>query len=353
MKIEHEVVKAIYDRLGDDLSRRIFTDRLMYSLTGDCRFLWDCIETYELGAEFVSLLRRKKEEGREICAYGAGVSGRFLYDAYSTIIDFFVDKNYKNISMGVPVLSPEILRDHTAAFVVITLGAGWEKDISVVVDTLRTQGFSEEQICVLYQYYPYFEEHAYFDLPYLKWQPDSVFLDVGAFDGSTSVHYIKRCREMFPSSVPEVIAVEPNSTLADRVAEALNQETGVPFRVVKQGVWDVTGTTKFRVTPAGMFEEDEHGAIEMECITIDDILQGKPVDMIKMDIEGSEYRAIKGASNTIRSCKPQLAISVYHKPEDIIELPQLIMELNPAYKFYLRHYYPKANETDLYAIPAE
>ena len=52
---ETEVAKDIYDRLGDDLSRQIFTD---YSLTGDCIFLQDRIETYEPGVESVGTLRR-------------------------------------------------------------------------------------------------------------------------------------------------------------------------------------------------------------------------------------------------------------------------------------------------------
>ena len=75
-----------------------------------------------------------------------------------------------------------------------------------------------------------------------------------------------------------------------------------------------------------------------------------PVTFIKMDIEGSEYQAILGAEKMITSHKPKLAISVYHKPEDIWQLPLLIYRFNHEYKFYLRHYSFGNNETVLYAL---
>jgi hypothetical protein len=72
---------------------------------------------------------------------------------------------------------------------------------------------------------------------------------------------------------------------------------------------------------------------------------------IKMDIEGSEMEALKGAASTIRTKKPRLAISVYHKPEDIITIPAFLQNLVPEYKFYLRHdCLVNLTETVLYAI---
>lgn len=85
---------------------------------------------------------------------------------------------------------------------------------------------------------------------------------------------------------------------------------------------------------------------------MDDELAGEYGNLfIKMDIEGSEIEAIKGTADTIRTKKPRLAISVYHKPEDIIEIPALLQELLPEYKFYLRHdCLVNLTETILYAI---
>ncbi|MFI3174418.1 MAG: FkbM family methyltransferase [Bacillota bacterium] len=70
-----------------------------------------------------------------------------------------------------------------------------------------------------------------------------------------------------------------------------------------------------------------------------------------MDIEGAELVALQGGEQTIKKYKPKLAICIYHKPEDVIELFAYIKNLVPEYKFYIRHYSNTQTETVLYAIP--
>ena len=60
--------------------------------------------------------------------------------------------------------------------------------------------------------------------------------------------------------------------------------------------------------------------------------------------------ALIGAEETIRKYKPKLAISLYHKPEDIWEIPAYIISLQKGYRLYLRHYSPWHEETVLYAV---
>ena len=86
--------------------------------------------------------------------------------------------------------------------------------------------------------------------------------------------------------------------------------------------------------------------------SVDSILVRRPSTIIKMDVEGFEREAIWGASQNISHYSPKLMVSLYHRNEDIFELPLLIKSLNPNYKLYIRHQlYIPAWETNLYAVP--
>ncbi len=92
--------------------------------------------------------------------------------------------------------------------------------------------------------------------------------------------------------------------------------------------------------------------IGCKTMAIDDfVLQQSlhSVDYIKMDIEGSELAALKGAEQTIRRCVPSLAICVYHRLEDFWMVPKYIQSLNRDYRFYLRHFSIHSEETVLFA----
>jgi FkbM family methyltransferase len=92
-----------------------------------------------------------------------------------------------------------------------------------------------------------------------------------------------------------------------------------------------------------------------QTASIDDFVAAKglrKVDYIKMDIEGSEMAALRGARATIQRHKPKLAISVYHALHDYYEIPRLIREIEPTYQFYLDHHTIYLEETVLYARAA-
>jgi hypothetical protein len=87
--------------------------------------------------------------------------------------------------------------------------------------------------------------------------------------------------------------------------------------------------------------------------TIDQIRQdlGLPrIDVIKMDIEGAEANSLRGARETIMADKPRLMISAYHKRDDLVTIPELILQMRADYSVFLGHhnYYP--TETDIYCL---
>ncbi len=101
------------------------------------------------------------------------------------------------------------------------------------------------------------------------------------------------------------------------------------------------------ISPGGCCIDD------YEATSLDDYVKKnsiKKVDYIKMDIEGFELKALQGASETIEKFKPKLAISCYHKDDDLWEITNLILKINPTYKIYFDHHMPIQWEAVLYAI---
>lgn len=88
--------------------------------------------------------------------------------------------------------------------------------------------------------------------------------------------------------------------------------------------------------------------ISVDVITLDAYLKGKPVTLVKMDVEGAEMSVLRGMKETITRHKPRLAVCVYHKHQDILEITSYLLELVPEYKFYLRHYNSNETETVLF-----
>lgn len=89
---------------------------------------------------------------------------------------------------------------------------------------------------------------------------------------------------------------------------------------------------------------------EVEAKAIDDFIsEDEKISFIKMDIEGAEYAALKGAEKTIKKFKPRLAISIYHNPSDYWRIYELIHDYCSDYKFAVRHHANNHLDTVLYA----
>ena len=126
--------------------------------------------------------------------------------------------------------------------------------------------------------------------------------------------------------------------------------------LIQKPLWSKSGR-KVEITPMGpgtsvKENKNREGSEVVETISIDDVVEGKilsRVDFIKLDIEGSELEALKGAINTLSIYKPKLAITVYHNFQDLWTIAQYIDNLKLGYKFYLRHYTIHSEETVLFA----
>jgi hypothetical protein len=84
---------------------------------------------------------------------------------------------------------------------------------------------------------------------------------------------------------------------------------------------------------------------------LDDLLPSTIPTFIKMDIEGAEPDALRGASKLIAEHTPVLAICLYHAQEHLWQIPLLLQSLNSTYNFYLRRYADECWEIVCYAVP--
>ena len=181
---------------------------------------------------------------------------------------------------------------------------------------------------------------------------DEVFLDCGAFNGRTSKLFADWCKNKYE----KIYAFEPEENNREKCRDTL-QEAGARFEIVPYGLWDSKQTFTF-ITGKGGASHIEGmrttvsggGTTKIDVDALDNILKGKRASFIKMDLEGSELHALKGAKEIIKIYRPKLAISIYHKPEDMWELPDIILSYHSDYKLYIRHYSIAAEETIMYAI---
>ena len=172
------------------------------------------------------------------------------------------------------------------------------------------------------------------------WEPDlflnnkdDVLVDCGAFTGDSIYNYVN----MYGIGYKKIYAYEISPNTCIKLQENIDKAK-LPNVVVKQkGVGKEPG--EFYIndnTDTSANKIGNNGEVKVEVVRIDDDIEDK-ITFIKMDIEGAEYDALKGAEKTIRNNHPKLAICVYHGYEDIYRIPFMINEMNPNYKFYLRH----------------
>ena len=136
----------------------------------------------------------------------------------------------------------------------------------------------------------------------------------------------------------------------------LNPELAKKIILVPRPIWNQSGITmSFESNGPGTKISSAAkggGKLKIRTVSIDDVVKTENlprVDFIKMDIEGAELDALKGAGETIKKFRPKLAISVYHKQDDFLTIPQWINSLGLGYRFFLDHFTIHSEETILFA----
>ena len=164
------------------------------------------------------------------------------------------------------------------------------------------------------------------------------FADLGAYRGDTLEEMLSIAQEL-----EYAYALEPDARTYKKLLTFCETYQGATKLYPKNvAAWDKEETLIFNSSSnrnSGAFAPTTNAkTVEIQANSLDNILNGAPIDYIKYDVEGAEKQALEGSKNTITKYAPALDVSVYHRSEDLFELPLLVKSINKNYKLYLRRY---------------
>lgn len=345
--VTYEDCVTVREKLHDEESKTIFDARFQYVFDNDWNHFFNNIQKnedkhYHLGhlKEFLNMNPKKK-----LVIYGAGMYGKYTLsllrkegiDVYgfgdSAVhnegrceeLPLFVDKEIEAMQND------------------IVLVIGSRKYAFEIYSKLICMNVSARQIYLpAYGYIDAACGWQYFD--FFKPETEEVFVDAGVYDGNSSINFLRWCH----NSYSDIYLFEANQKRERFICETLTNNKVQNYNLYLKGLSDKVGTTFFYDNGSGS-RIDKCAADQIETTTIDEELKEKRVTFIKMDIEGAERDALIGAEKTIRKYKPKLAVSIYHKQHDFIEIPKLLLKMEPTYQFAFRHYSSTPQESILYA----
>lgn len=189
------------------------------------------------------------------------------------------------------------------------------------------------------------KEEQYLPVPEIFLPEDYTnFIDCGAYVGDTILSFYNRGIKM-----RKIVCFEPDFNNFKMLVKTLD-DLNIPLKLALMcGVSSKNTILRFHAGFEGISCITANGNDLIQVVKLDDILSDFKPTLIKMDIEGEELEALKGATQIIQQSKPKLAIAVYHHPEHLWRIPLYLKSINPKYKFFLRKYESGLFETILYA----
>lgn len=249
---------------------------------------------------------------------------------------YVIDEDVLSLSMvGSEPFTFEFIKEHLNEFDSLYSILQDEKSRQVLTAYLNqkvTGRFKEmEDVWDKLQYY----DGNFYDLKKVE-----CIVDCGAFIGDSFLafcdEYERRAGVKFKG---RAYLLDPDEFNQQQIRKNC-QNSEADIACLKIGAWNQADFLAFQLDEnqrtAGKIVDS--GGITIQVDSIDDIVKNNRVDFIKMDIEGAELNALKGAAKTIVRDHPILAVCVYHKREDLLEIPNYIHSLYEGYKFYIRAY---------------
>jgi FkbM family methyltransferase len=194
-------------------------------------------------------------------------------------------------------------------------------------------------------------EPIYFPRDVVELRRDEVYVDCGAYDGDTILQFLRLCDREFRS----VVAFEPDPisrNLLEVCIAGLPEAVRRRIRIDPAATGEESGTVPFSAT-GELGSAAGGGDLEVDVVALDQTLVHDRPTYIKMDIEGAEPGALLGARAILARSAPVIAACAYHQQDHLWQLPNLISELNPEYRIYLRPHIQAVEDLVCYAVPPQ
>lgn len=159
-----------------------------------------------------------------------------------------------------------------------------------------------------------------------------IAIDGGAYDCATSI--------AFAECGAKVFAFEMNAANFKNCQWRLARYGSSNVTLENMGLSNRATEDHYSAIGAAS-HKDSNGELTAKFIDLDSYIAQKNlprVDYIKLDVEGAELDVLHGAAQTIKRCKPKMAVSAYHQSDDLWVLARYIKSLRPDYEFEFRHY---------------
>lgn len=198
----------------------------------------------------------------------------------------------------------------------------------------------------------YNKDRQYFIKEIIEHLSHKNIVDCGAFTGDTIETLIKdlkiKAKHIYAFEAAEDNFLNLLKTIAHLKVERL-------VTPVKRGVWHRQEKLFMSHSEgSGSKVINEENSIVVDLVDLDSFFNiDTNIGFIKMDIEGSELNALKGAREIIIRDRPILSICIYHSIAEHTNIPIYLKELLNNYRFIIRHHYHRLAETVLYCIPNE
>jgi len=170
------------------------------------------------------------------------------------------------------------------------------------------------------------------------------YVDGGAYNGDT---YLELCGMV---EVKDAYLFEPDANNFAQLKTHITRPQG-QVQCLPLGLADSYRILSFNAGGGEGASISETGTSHIAVVALDDVLAGHHVDFIKLDVEGAELQALRGACKLIQRSRPVIALSLYHCPQDLWELPLAIADMCKDYRFHVRQHYFNSFDSVLYAVP--